>query len=100
MYIELNEKIEQMSRLLYVVTVKLTIPGSILPAVFITAINYFLYDLGDESFFSPFFVMYVFCQTLEGKLFFSLSIDFCSFLGCHSIRKHRAVMLSARLSNR
>lgn len=57
MYIELIEKIERLTQLIYIGVVKLTIPGVIIPALSLTLINLFVYDLGDDSFFLPFPVM-------------------------------------------
>lgn len=57
MYIALNERIEQFSQLFYTGSIKLTIPGLMVPAIFITLINFFVYDFGDDSFFLPFPVM-------------------------------------------
>lgn len=57
MYIELIEKIERLTQLIYIGVVKLTIPGIIIPALSLTLINLFVYDLGDDSFFLPFPVM-------------------------------------------
>ena len=56
-YIELNEKIERMSELAYLLMVQLTVPGVMFPALIITATNHFILDLGKESFFLPFFMM-------------------------------------------
>lgn len=59
MYAELNGKIEQMTELMYFAVVKLTPVGVMMPALIITIVNYYLYDLDDESFFLPLLVMYV-----------------------------------------
>lgn len=59
MYDKALVKIEKIAGLIYVAIAKLTIPGIVVPALLITTINYFVYDLGDESFFLPFRVMYV-----------------------------------------
>lgn len=57
MYIALNEKIERLSHLIYMGSIKLTIPGLMIPSIFISLINFFVYDFGDDSFFLPFPVM-------------------------------------------
>lgn len=57
MYIALIAKIERFSQLIYIGTIKLTIPGLMIPAICITLINFFVYDFGDDSFFLPFPVM-------------------------------------------
>lgn len=59
MYVQLIEKIERMSRLVDFFTVKFTSPGIVIPAFFVTLINFFVYDYGDDSYFLPFRVMYV-----------------------------------------
>lgn len=56
-YIEL---IERMSELVHFALVKLSAPGCSLPALLTTAINYSIYDLGDESYYLAIPVMYVF----------------------------------------
>lgn len=58
-YCGLNDQIERWSNDLYFVVVKLTMTGIIVPIVFVSAINYFLYQLGDESYFLPFPIVYV-----------------------------------------
>lgn len=52
-YNELNEKIERICRLIYITLTECTIPGLMVPCFLITAVNYFVYDLGDESFYVP-----------------------------------------------
>lgn len=59
MYIELNVKMERMTKLTYFLFVQLSVPGVMFPALFITSINYFVLDLGNESLFLPFFMMSV-----------------------------------------
>ena len=58
-YMDLVAKIERMTQLVHFALVELTFPGVLIPALLITVINFFIYDLGDKSFFLPFFVMYV-----------------------------------------
>lgn len=55
----LNVKIERISKLIYFLVVKLTLLGVLLPALFITLINYFIYDLKDESYYLTFPIAYV-----------------------------------------
>lgn len=57
MYSKLNEKIERMSNLVYLLIIKLTVPGVIIPGLLITIVNYFVYDLGDDSYFLPILVV-------------------------------------------
>lgn len=59
MYNALNARIERMSRVIYFILVKVSMIGIVLPALLITAINFWFLDLGDESFFVPSQVMYV-----------------------------------------
>lgn len=59
MYIELNDKIERIFKLLHFLFVEMSIIGVVLPAAVITIINFYVYNLGDESFFLPCPAMYV-----------------------------------------
>lgn len=59
MYVKVIEEIEKISQLIHFALVKLTIPGVIIPSIFITTINYFVYHLGNGSYFLPFRMMYV-----------------------------------------
>lgn len=56
-YSKLNEKIEKMSELLFLVAVKITAPTAVLPALIIFANDYFTDNLSDESFYLPYPVM-------------------------------------------
>ena len=58
-YDELSEKIEQMSKVVDLIILKLTYFGTILSALFSTIINHFVYNLDDESFILPILAMYV-----------------------------------------
>lgn len=51
MYIQLNEKIEQMCQWIYFGLMKLTYPLVMLPSAIVTAINYFAYDLNNDDTF-------------------------------------------------
>lgn len=62
-YIELDDNIDFTCKLLHLFAVKFTYFGVILPQSFITAVNYFIYDLKDDSYHLPFQVVYVFCVT-------------------------------------
>lgn len=84
-YCNLNDQIERWSKVFYFVVVKLTMSGIILPIVFVTAINLFLYKLGDDSYFLPFPIVYVLISIQNGKTVF---IHF-NFVDCRSIGKHR-----------
>lgn len=54
---EINEKIERRSELIYFVFTKLSVPGVILPALLLTTVNYFIYGLDKESYYLPFPLM-------------------------------------------
>lgn len=56
---ELNEKIERMSKLVYSIFVEASLVGLVIPPLLITLVNYFVYDLSEESYFLPTPVMYV-----------------------------------------
>lgn len=51
MYIEVNEKIEQRSKLIHFVLTKFTLFGLLLPSLLTTLINYLFYDLGADTFY-------------------------------------------------
>lgn len=53
MYIALNLKIEQMSEFLDFFLSKVAIAGFLPPALLLTLVNYFVFDLGAESFYLP-----------------------------------------------
>lgn len=59
-YNRLSVKIEQMSKFIRYTLVDLTFTAMVLPPIILTSINYFIYDLNDESYFLPFPVTYVF----------------------------------------
>lgn len=43
---------------MYFIMAKMSVVGTVLPALMLTLVNYFVYDLRDESYFLPFPVMY------------------------------------------
>ena len=57
-YQDFLEKIEQMSQLLYIVVAKLVALITFVPALIVTLVNYFVYNLGDDSYFLPMPLMY------------------------------------------
>lgn len=59
MYIEMNENIEKLSRLMHIALVMGTIIGLCAATLIMTAINYFVNDLEEESYYLPFPVLYV-----------------------------------------
>lgn len=56
---EMDERIELISKVLHFILTKLTVAGIHLPPIVLTAINYFIYDLKDDSYVLPFPLMYV-----------------------------------------
>lgn len=68
---EIDENIELISNVIHFVTTKLTIAGLLLPPLVLTAINYFIYDFGDESYVLPYPVMCVHqCFLAENFFYF------------------------------
>lgn len=57
-YHEMNEQIEQMSKLAYLTLVKLTCAGTQLPIVAASVFKYLYYGMGEDSFLLPFYVLY------------------------------------------
>lgn len=51
MYIDVNEKIEQRSKLIHFVLTKFSLFGLLLPSLLTTLINYLFYDLGADTFY-------------------------------------------------
>ena len=90
-YDELSEKIERMSQM-FIDLVKLTIPGLLIPAIFITLANYFVYDSGDDSFFLPFRAMYV--SKSHEKYENLLKLSFFVIEGYRSIGRHHSATQS------
>ena len=58
LYIESNEKVEKFYESYQFAIVKLTYASLLLPPMLITTVNYFIYDLKDESYFLGIPVMY------------------------------------------
>lgn len=52
-YCKLIEKIEWMSEFFYFVSVKLSVLSLVAPSLLKTFINYFIYNLNDESYILP-----------------------------------------------
>lgn len=48
---ELTERIEWISKLIHLILVKLSSAAAIISPLSITCVNYFIYDMGDDSFF-------------------------------------------------
>lgn len=58
-YSETITNIEQMSKFMHIILVQLTSIGILIPAIVITSVNYFVYSLGDRSYFLAYPMMYV-----------------------------------------
>lgn len=58
-YGDLNAKIELMSKFLHFILTKLTVLGVMAPSTIISFMNYYLDDLGEDSFFLPISALYV-----------------------------------------
>lgn len=52
-YDGINAKIEWLSKWMHIFVVNVVIPAAVLPAFVATCINYFVYDLGEESYLLP-----------------------------------------------
>lgn len=52
-YHAMNKKIEKMSKLVELLLLKINIPAVMLPVAAISLINYYIYNLGEESFSLP-----------------------------------------------
>lgn len=95
-YEKLNERIERMSEIVHCFIIKLNFWGAILTSFILSAINYYVSDLGDDSFILIALAMYAVCGINES--IFRGDFDLCSntfvlFLkGIRSIGKHPAVI--------
>lgn len=58
-YCKLNAEIERVSEMYYFFAMKLSLPVAILPATILTIVNYFAFNMGDESYFLPYQIVYV-----------------------------------------
>lgn len=59
MYEKLSQNIEHLSKWFYITTMILAIGVAMLPTTLMSMINYYVYDMGDESFEIPSPMMYV-----------------------------------------
>lgn len=82
MYHGLNVKIEKMSELMHFAFVWLTISGTITFFLLMTLINYFIFDLGAESYYEDLLLMCVAIRKFESGILVEFFV-----LGCHSIGK-------------
>lgn len=85
MYADLCGKIDLVGALSQFLMFKLTIPGFVLPALLITITNYFVNDLGNESFYLPLLIMCVILQALR-------KFDRLKFLYFHIIFKFQVAV--------
>lgn len=58
-YAELNAKIERVSKFLYILLIRITPAGIMFPNLLITIGNYFILNLGDESYYLDWPLLYV-----------------------------------------
>lgn len=58
-YLEMNENMDKMAHWTYFIFTKLTLPIFILSNLLLTAVNYFVLDMGEESYFLPSPILYV-----------------------------------------
>lgn len=56
---DVSDRIERMSKFFHFVLTKLTLVGVVAPSAIMTVYNYYINDLGEESFYLPVSVMYV-----------------------------------------
>lgn len=56
-YIKVNEKIELWNKIIYCMLPEISFVGVVSPPMLITFVNYFFYDLKEDSYFLPFPVM-------------------------------------------
>lgn len=84
LYNGLNGKIERMCKWLYIAMIKVSIAGTMLPPLLITLVNYYIYDLGDESIQDIQMMYVVFSKKFENVIRSFLFL----LLVCHSVRKH------------
>lgn len=77
-YTELNAKIELMSKWSYIILVKVCLVGIFLPLLLLTIVNYFVFQLGEESFYLPFPMLWV-CSIVIFLMFnFNANLLFCA----------------------
>lgn len=58
-FADANEKIENFTKFIFFVSIKMTFPGVMLPTFVISYLNYFTTDLGGEAFTLAFPIWYV-----------------------------------------
>lgn len=87
-YVELKKDIDLTCKLLDMTIVKLTFIVVLVPPLLISAVNYFIYDLEDESYFLICPIMYV--VYIPSLASFGLFLNLNFFAGCHSIGEHQS----------
>ena len=58
-YLEMDERIDRMAYWTWVISAKMTFPVTVSTNLLLTGINYFILDLGEDSYFLPFPILYV-----------------------------------------
>lgn len=53
LYQALNEKIERTSKLMFMILMKIVVPVTLVPPFIISVVNYYMLELGEESFRTP-----------------------------------------------
>lgn len=66
-YRRLNADIERVSEMYFLIAAKFSIPAAILPAIILTLLNYFVYNLDDESYSMPSPLLYVLKMETKNK---------------------------------
>lgn len=64
-YMTVNGKIEKMCKTLELVFVKISVAIPFIPTIMMSTVNYYVFDLGNESFFLPCPILYVFYYTFS-----------------------------------
>lgn len=88
---EMSVKIERMSRFFNSVLTRLTTAGIMLPSLIITLVDYFIYDLGKESYYLSWPILYVYQKIiyLQIEMKSQTIVYDSALLGYHfSVGKH------------
>lgn len=59
LYTELNEKIESASEWSLFILVKVVFVGTVLPLLYVCGVNFYVYNLGEDSFYMPWPMLWV-----------------------------------------
>lgn len=63
-YLEMVENMDEMAYWTYFIFTRLTFPIFVLSNLLLTAVNYFVLDMGSESYFLPSPILYVQCSMI------------------------------------